>query len=192
MRVHPDEAYWNRSHLVDLIFRVHAAAAARGGTARWPTPRSNSSGSYRPGRPGRGEQGSQPVFGGVDDTAAPDGPSASRRERYSLRVHVRGILYANPETPCSVKEVSNVLGLREGDVRRARPDTAQHIGRALMAPFSHWLRSLRQAGLLPTWADDANPHPVAEILRQQARARPRSGQLKPLGGPGQRGNSGRR
>ena len=192
MRVRPDEAFWDRSHLIDLIFRVHAAAAIRGGTPRWPIPRSDSPGSCMPDRPARWDRGCQPAFGGVDDAGTPDHLPASRRERNSLRVQVRAILYANPETPCSIEEVANVLGLREGDVRNARPDTAQLVGRALMAPFGHWLGGLRQAGLLPTWADDDDPRPVPVMPRQQAPARLRPGQIVPLGGPGQRGNNGRR
>jgi len=193
LKVQPDEAFWDRGHLIDLIYRVHAAAAVQGGPARWPTPRSNSSDScITPYRPARCEWGGQPVFRGIDDGETPVPRPASRREHNSLRVQVRALLYCNPETPCSVEEVANVLGLREGDVRNARPGTAKRVGRAIMAPFGHWLVGLRQAGLMPTWTDDAEPHPLAAVPRPQARTRPRSGQIMPLGGPGQRGSTGGR
>lgn len=120
----------------------------------------------------------EPSFGGVEDD--PD----RRWDRRLARLQVRAMLFANPDTPCSSEEVAAVLGLRQGTVRDARPTTARSMGRALVAPFGHWVVALRRAAVPPSWPtelDDGLDRPLAP--RTHARA-PR---LLPLGGPTCRG-----
>jgi len=90
------------------------------------------------------------------------------------------MLFANPDTPCSSEEVAAVLGLRQATVRDARPGTARQMGRAMVAPFGHWVVALRRAAVLPSWPEELNDGiDRASARRAQARA-PR---LLPLGGP---------
>ena len=101
-------------------------------------------------------------------------------DRRMARLRVRALLFANPDTPCSASEVASVLGVRESAVRDARPASARKLGRALVAPFAHWLRSLNRAGVLPAFTDlegDAPGRP------RRARGASRAPRLVPLGGP---------
>lgn len=186
MYVSADDAFWNPMRLADLVTRVNATARARGTTPRRPLPvtspgamaadRTPSSSSWL-------DEG-HPVFGGFDDDADGVAPSHSSRRLQALdRLKARALLFANPETPCSTLEVANVFRLRERRVRDARPNTAQWIGRAWMAPFGHWLVALRHAGLVPVWPDEMELPTAAPPPRSCAPARHRSGHLRPLGGP---------
>lgn len=118
-----------------------------------------------------------PSFGGpLDDEAGP--PTLDPR---LARLQVRAMLMANPATPCSTEEVAAVFGLRQGSVREARPASARRVGRALVAPFGHWLRALERGGLLPQWeADLPQGEPVA---CRAVRARSPAPRLEALGGP---------
>jgi hypothetical protein len=129
-----------------------------------------------------------PAFGGpLSDNEDEQDSSPRRKVRGELhrRLALRARLYAQPATPCSAPEVAWVFGLRESDVRANRPSTAQRCGRAILAPFAHWLACLEAVGLLPTW------EPVAEASLhrsgQPPRARRRGSaapKLLPLGGLG--------
>ena len=68
-------------------------------------------------------------------------PQASKQTQADRlrRLHARAALFATPETFCSTQDIADVFGLRESDVRAARPLTARRIGRACMAPFGDWL-----------------------------------------------------
>ena len=129
-----------------------------------------------------------PAFGGQfsDDEDEQDS-SPRRRQRGELhqRLALRARLYTQPATPCSAPEVAWVFGLRESDVRAYRPTTAQRCGRAILAPFAHWLVCLEHAGLLPSW------EPMSEATQHGAGRPPRARRrgstapkLMPLGGPG--------
>lgn len=76
-----------------------------------------------------------PSFGGDD---APQASKQTQADRLR-RLHARAALFATPETFCSTQDIADVFGLRESDVRAARPLTARRIGRACMAPFGDWL-----------------------------------------------------
>lgn len=101
-----------------------------------------------------------PSFGGPLDEDELRPPALDPR---LARLRVRAMLVANPGTPCSTEEVAAVFGLRQGSVRDARPATAQRIGRALVAPFGHWLRALERAGLVPRWEEDLPDGEPVEI-----------------------------
>ena len=129
-----------------------------------------------------------PAFGGpLTDDGDEQDSSPRRRQRGELhqRLALRARLYSQPATPCSAPEVAWVFGLRESDVRAHRPATAQRCGRAILAPFAHWLVCLETAGLMPSW------EPVSEIALHRAgqpsrsrRRGPAAPKLLPLGGPG--------
>ena len=125
-----------------------------------------------------------PSFGGVhgdDGSAAGKRPREPRSPPSQRRLWVLALLYANPLTPCTVPQVAHVFGLRESDVRSARPNTARKVGRAMMAPFGHWLVELQHAGLVPVWRpeyDPPQPSPTRSTLPS-----PRTNHLRPLGGP---------
>ena len=112
-----------------------------------------------------------PTFGEGDDEPASGRLQADRLRR----LHARAALFATPETLCSTQDVADVFGVREGDVRAARPASARRIGRAWMAPFGDWLVAL---------------HIDLDVLAAQTEARraPRVREitlptLRPLGGP---------
>lgn len=125
-------------------------------------------------RPGRRAPCS-PVFGGDEDDVVPAAPRV-QLDRLR-RLQARAALFATPETLCSTEDVADVFGLRQGDVRAVRPETARRIGRAWMAPFGDWLRALRID---------------LEALADATEAKVRTGRvratgavpLRPLGGPG--------
>jgi hypothetical protein len=129
-----------------------------------------------------------PAFGGqLTDAGDELDSSPRRRQRGELhqRLALRARLYAQPATPCSALEVAWVFGLRESDVRAYRPATAQRCGRAILAPFAHWLECLETAGLLPSWELES------EVALHRAGRPPRAHRrgsaapkLLPLGGPG--------
>lgn len=157
------EHYWTPARVDRLVRRV----ARRGGwvpsALRWP---------HQPAR-----LPAEPSFGGPLDEE-PRGRSLDPR---LARLHVRAMLFANPATPCSTEEVAAVLGLRQGSVRDARPASTQRVGRALVAPFGHWLLALERAGLVPRWDDE-----VPDVARAEGPARRRrvtAPKLEALGGP---------
>ena len=197
MFVHPDEAYWDASRLADILGRVHATAHALGHPPRPPRPLPvhlpgdpDPDQGRDPCSPVRGAIG-EPRFGGIadragDDEAAPVDRSGRRRQ-VMIRLQVRSLLYSIPATPCSTQEIASLFALREGDVRQARPRSAMKIGRAWAAPFGHWLASLQRAGLVPVWPEESeSPARAAAPPPTTGRHRGphRTGQLRPLGGPG--------
>lgn len=189
MYISADEAFWNRSHVVDLITRVYTVCALQGRFVTWPlVSPEHAHEEYDLSQWGSTPVAAGlPVFGGVDENGGPEPPGSTRRGRKSWRIQVRALLFANPDTPCSVEEVANVLGIQEGKVRGVRPATAQYVGKALMAPFGHWLVSLRDAGILPTWTEEGEASNVVREPRRAPPARRHGGQLEPLGGPGRGG-----
>ncbi len=129
-----------------------------------------------------------PAFGGpLTDDGDEQDSSPRRRQRGELhrRLALRARLYAQPATPCSAPEVAWVFGLRESDVRVCRPTTAQRCGRAILAPFAHWIACLETAGLLPSWepVSEATLHRAGQPPRARRRG-PAAPKLAPLGGPG--------
>jgi hypothetical protein len=126
-----------------------------------------------------------PAFGGPLSDDEDSGPKRRQRGELHRRLALRARLYAQPATPCSAPEVAWVFGLRESDVRAHRPATAQRCGRAILAPFAHWLVCLETAGLLPSWerASEVALHRAGQPPRSHRRgsAAPK---LLPLGGPG--------
>ncbi|MFH1466502.1 MAG: hypothetical protein ABIO70_19110 [Pseudomonadota bacterium] len=128
----------------------------------------------------------QPVFGGeIEDASEPNEPGRSRRSRQDRfqRLQTRAWLYAHPDTPCTAGDVAEILGLREGDVRAARPESIQPCGRGLLAPFGHWKAALEAAGLLPVWGEQA-PADTPMVPTPAPRARGlRAQRLANLGGP---------
>jgi hypothetical protein len=129
-----------------------------------------------------------PAFGGpLTDDGDEQDSSPRRRQRGELhqRLALRARLYSQPATPCSAPEVAWVFGLRESDVRAYRPTTAQRCGRAILAPFAHWLVCLEAKGLLPTWepVNEAPPHHAGRPPRPRRRGAT-APKLLPLGGPG--------
>lgn len=155
--------YWTPSRVNRIVRRV----SRRGG---WVPPALH-------GRPPAPAALQVPSFGGsLDDEPGP--PALDPR---LARLQVRAMLTANPATPCSTEEVAAVFGLRQGSVRDARPASARRVGRALVAPFGHWVRALERAGLLPQWEDELlEDEPVA---CRSVRARSPAPRLEALGGP---------
>ena len=187
MFVSEDDAFWSME-LGVVLTNVIAVHRQRGTTPRPPLSIAKTA---RRGRvrcrvpwPATG----QPVFGGVEDSRAVGNSGPRRRGGGDplLRVRVLALLYANPETPCSVPQVARVFGLREKDVRSARPGSAMKVGRALLAPFDHWLVTLRRAGLVPAWPEELEAPPKEASSPSSPRRRHRPGHLQPLGGPGRR------
>ncbi len=130
----------------------------------------------------------RPAFGGpLTDDGDEQDSSPRRRQRGELhqRLALRARLYAQPATPCSAPEVAWVFGLRESDVRAFRPTTAQRCGRAILAPFAHWLVCLETAGLLPSWepVSGVAPHRAGQSTHPRRRGST-APKLLPLGGPG--------
>ncbi len=186
MRVTTDDALWNRDRLADLICRANATGSpgiqpivSITPRLRHPTARTAQPAFLRRVVP------DQPSFGGVDDADAALTPLSTRHRRL-LRLQVRALLFANADTICSAVEVASVLGIRESDVRAARPAAARPCGRALMAPFHMWLDALRAAGILPGWGGDPSPHPVASTPPSRPGRSPTAPRLQPLGGPRRR------
>ncbi|MCB9793187.1 MAG: site-specific integrase [Alphaproteobacteria bacterium] len=135
---------------------------------------------------------SEPCFGALEDSGRPlreitlddrdRAPSHGLSQRDRLyRVQVRAALFASPNTPCSAREVADVLGVRKSVVRALRPAELRAYGRSCKAPFGAWVAALHATAptLRPT--NDAAPE------RRARRAGPRrdaaSPLLKPLGGP---------
>ncbi len=163
------DAFWTAAQVTLLLTWVRATHRVLGTTPRPPIPRAEAialvtSQHHTP---------TQPTFGGTSGT---DPPPSERR------LWVLALLYANPETPCTAPQVAHAFGLRESSVRAARPTTAHKVGRAIMAPFGHWLAELRHAGLVPSWRPEYDP--PAPSPRSSPRTRPETGHLRPLGGPG--------
>ena len=122
-------------------------------------------------RPGR-RMNDLPTFGGGADEL----PASRQLQADRLRrLHARAALFATRETLCSTQDIADVFGVREGDVRAARPATARQIGRAWMAPFGDWLAALHID--LDALADrnDAVRAPRVREITMPA--------LRPLGGP---------
>ena len=134
---------------------------------------------------------SEPCFGELEDDDGPlreitlddrdralsQGPS--QRDRL-YRVQVRAALFASPDTPCSAREVADVLGVRESVVRKLRPAGLRAYGRSRKAPFGAWVAALHEAPPAHRPTNDAAP-----VRRARRRPRPDTASplLKPLGGP---------
>jgi hypothetical protein len=186
MKVTADDAFWNRDRLANLICRANASGspgihpiASTTSRNRPFTPRTPRPAFLRPVFP------EQPRFGGVDDADGALTPGAVRHRRL-LRLQVRALLFANADTICSAVEVASVLGIREADVRAARPGAARPCGRAMMAPFRLWLDALQAAGVVPRWDEDGELQPTAPSPRSRAGRSHAVPRLRPLGGPRRR------
>jgi hypothetical protein len=117
-----------------------------------------------------------PSFGGGDEEVVPASPRV-QADRLR-RLQARAALYATPATLCSTQDVADVFGLREGDVRLARPASARRLGRAWLAPFGDWLVAL---GIdLPALAE------AVEEIRAPRTRTVTLPTLRPLGGPNAR------
>ncbi|MBN1335085.1 MAG: hypothetical protein JXB39_03905 [Deltaproteobacteria bacterium] len=67
------------------------------------------------------------------------GPSEGTTDREAGRVQARAALYAAPETLVTATDVAFAIGLRDAEVRAARPASARRVGRTWRAPFRDWL-----------------------------------------------------
>lgn len=67
-----------------------------------------------------------------------------------------------------------MFGVREGDVRSARPASARRIGRAWMAPFGDWLVAVHINLALAAQTEARRTPRVREVTLPT---------LRPLGGP---------
>jgi hypothetical protein len=186
MFITEDEGFWSLE--LGIVLTNIATVHRRRGTA--PRPPLAIAAAAKRGRVRRRvpwPTAGQPVFGGVEDGRSEEDGGPRRRgcDDPLLRVRVMALLYANPEAPCSTPQVARVFGLRETDVRSARPPSARRVGRALLAPFGHWLVTLQRAGLVPAWPDELEA-PSEGPSSPSARRRHRPGHLRPLGGPGRR------
>lgn len=115
----------------------------------------------------------EPSFGGEEE---PEQPAPRRVQADRLRrLQARAALYATPGTLCSTQDIADVFGLRESDVRAARPASARRLGRAWLAPFGDWLAAL---GIDLDALATANDRP--RLIRTRTPAAPT---LRPLGGP---------
>jgi len=188
MRVNADEIYWSYE-LGVVLASLHAAHRRLGTRPRPPVPIAPWAMRGRVRQRLRWAWGGEPVFGGEGEAPPADEPGARHAVRGDplLRVRVLALLYGNPATPVSVPQVARVFGLRDSDVRAARPASAAPIGRAMMAPFSHWCTSLEQAGLIPSWPAELEApaqQPPRPAFTSGSRAA--HGRLRPLGGPGRK------
>lgn len=184
MRVDAEEAFWSYE-LGVVLANLHAAHRRLGTRPRPPVPIAPwASRGRRPRRRLR-DGGVQAVFGGVEDDTSTDDPQSPPDSRGDPlnRVQVMALLYGNPETPCSVTQVARVFGLRDKTVRDCRPHTAAEVGRSLMAPFSHWCKSLQRARVIPAWPAELEAPPLSPETRAHAPVRRAPARLRPLGGP---------
>ena len=187
MFVSEDEDFWSLE-LGVVLANIAAVHRQRGTTPRPPLAIAETVRLGRVRRRVPWPEPRQPVFGGVEDGGAEEDGGPRRRGGGDplLRVRVMASLYANPEAPCSAPQVARVFGLREGDVRAARPPSARKVGRALLAPFGHWLVTLQRAGLVPAWPEELEPPTKIPTSPPSTRRFSRPGHLRPLGGPGRR------
>lgn len=116
-----------------------------------------------------------PSFGGLDEEPADERASRRVQADRLRRLQARAALYATPATLCSTQDVADVFGVREADVRAARPASARRLGRAWMAPFGEWLMALGiDLDALVAQAE------LPRVVRTRTPAAPT---LRPLGGP---------
>lgn len=187
MFVSDDEAFWSME-LGVVLANIAAVHRRRGTTPRPPLAIAEAAKRGRIRRRVLWTGIGRPVFGGMEDGSSEEDGGPRRRGGGDplLKVRVMALLYANPEAPCSTPQVARVFGLREGDVRAVRPPSARKVGRALLAPFGHWLINLQRAGLVPAWPEELEAPPEGPSSPTSARRRRRPGHLRPLGGPGRR------
>ena len=184
VEVSNDELFWNEQRLMSLLARVHSNP----GRPQPPLQVELSSPTLHvPATPPQSRV-PRPSFGGVERDDSPEVARTPRRQGnsadLSVRLQAKALLYTNPTTPCTTAEIANIFRLREATVRAARPASAMKCGRAWLAPFGDWLRSLQHAGQVPTWGEREERQQATSPAPRQARGSKKTSHLQPLGGPG--------